>query len=577
MCPLAQTPATGQTQNSEPAGALLHALAHLSPEQPPARLLAGVLAALHQTHGQPVGVAYLPDEPGGQLLPVASTETTNNLPPLAPTDSAALLALLPPPDSQPVPVSWQQLVQQVPALAGLAGGQGEDGPGVLLLPCWQPADAPAANAAPPTRSLLALLLLAPPPTPPDAAALHLLARHVALLLARHQQTSRSRQCTNQVRLLTALARIATATPTEAPMLTEAAEHIQALCGYSSVEIFLLDSTTSELVLQAHAGASLLPTAGYRQPVNLGIMGRAVQTGQVQRVDDVHQHSDYLAQNEQTRSELTVPIMAGGQVLGLLNLESPHLAGFAAEDVTMLTSAADILAGMITNARLHRRAQGVAILEERNRLARELHDSVTQQLFSMTLTAQAARAHIEKNPQRTVSQLERLQETAAAALAEMRALIYQLRPPALNAQGLVNALQQHVAAVSRREGLRIELSVAGDERLAQGYEQALYRIIQEALNNVVKHAAASHVRVRLDFAPQHVRLRMSDDGRGFDVQAAFQHQPPDAEPDRRHYGLLTMQERAHEIGGTLRLHSTPGGGTEMTVDVPRQEALSRRVG
>jgi signal transduction histidine kinase len=230
-------------------------------------------------------------------------------------------------------------------------------------------------------------------------------------------------------------------------------------------------------------------------------------------------------------------------------------------VAVLETAADIMAGAIENARLNRRAQEAAVLEERNRLARELHDSVTQQLFSITLTAQAARTHMEKNPQRAVSQLERLQETAVAALNEMRALIYQLRPPVISEQGLVKALQQHIATLSKREGLRVELRVTGDERQARGYEQTLYRIAQEALNNIVKHAAAPNVRMTLTCDTALVEMTIQDNGRGFDVSALHA-------DDGRHLGLISMRERAAEIGATVAIHSEMGGGTQVTVKVPR---------
>ncbi|HMQ35453.1 MAG TPA: sensor histidine kinase, partial [Chloroflexaceae bacterium] len=219
------------------------------------------------------------------------------------------------------------------------------------------------------------------------------------------------------------------------------------------------------------------------------------------------------------------------------------------------------AGALENARLYRKAQSAAVLEERNRLARELHDSVTQQLFSMTLTSQAARAQLERNPQRVAAQLERLQETSTAALAEMRALIFQLRPPALRDQGLVAALQQHAQLLSRREGMAIGLSVVGDDRLARGIEQALYRIVQEALNNVFKHANARTVQVTLEFAGEHVRVRVADDGQGFDVAAT-------PSGDGRHLGVLSMRERAAEIGGTMEIRSSVGSGTEVLVTVPR---------
>jgi signal transduction histidine kinase len=183
---------------------------------------------------------------------------------------------------------------------------------------------------------------------------------------------------------------------------------------------------------------------------------------------------------------------------------------------------------------------------------------------MTLTSQAARAQLERNPQRVAAQLERLQETSTSALAEMRALIFQLRPPALRDQGLVAALQQHAQLLSRREGMAIGLSVVGDERLARGIEQALYRIVQEALNNVFKHANAHTVQVTLEFAGDRVSVRVADDGQGFD---------PNATPtgDGRHLGVLSMRERAAEIGGTMEIRSSVGSGTEVLVTVPRPGA------
>jgi signal transduction histidine kinase len=354
------------------------------------------------------------------------------------------------------------------------------------------------------------------------------------------------------------------------MLTESTTCLQEGLGYDHVELYLLDTETGELVLRAQAGSYLYHTPGRRHPISLGIMGRTVRTRQPQRVADVHADSDYFTGNPASRAELCVPIVAGERVLGLINLEAEEAGAFTAHDAAMLGSVTDILAGSLEKARLYQRAQEAAVLEERNRLARDLHDSVTQQLFSMMLTAQAARAHLEKNPQRTAAQLERLQETAVAALAEMRALIAQLRPPALADQGLVTALQQYSASLSRREGLRIEMSVSGNERLARGFEQALYRIVQEALNNTIKHAHATSVRVVLEFATEHVLLHIIDDGHGFDAQSH-------TSEDGRHLGLVSMRERAAEIGGTLDVHSQVGAGTEIVVCVPREQTPRRTYG
>jgi signal transduction histidine kinase len=367
----------------------------------------------------------------------------------------------------------------------------------------------------------------------------------------------------QLTVLNTIARTATANLDQAYMLPEVTRQIRNGFGYDHVDLFLVDEDTNELVLAAVSGGNVEANLGYRQHVSIGLLGRAVRSQQVINVADVRQEPEYLllAERSETRAELIVPITASGRVLGMLNLEAPQVSDFNNEDVALLETVADVLAGALDNARLYRRSQAAAVLEERNRLARELHDSVTQQLFSMTLTSQAARAHLEKNPQRAAQQLERLQETATAALAEMRALIFQLRPPALRDQGLVAALQQHAAMLAHRESLPIELNVIGDERMASGIEQPLYRIAQEALNNVIKHAQANHVSVSLEFGVDRVRIRVRDNGQGFDPDA-----PPS--PTGRHLGVISMRERAAEIGGTMEIYSSIGGGTEVVVTVPR---------
>jgi signal transduction histidine kinase len=366
----------------------------------------------------------------------------------------------------------------------------------------------------------------------------------------------------QLTVLNALARMAVSTLDVERMLTDVTAQIQQGFGYGHVEMYLIDEEAQELVLAAQAGNFTPNEVGYRQSLALGLLGHTYRTGQTVRIDDVLTEPDYYLQTmTSTRSELCVPIVSNGRVRAILNLESRRVGAFTHEDVGVLETAADVLASAIENARLYQRAQEAAVLEERGRLARDLHDSVSQQLFSMTLTAQAARAQLAKNPARATSQLERLQETATAALAEMRALIFQLRPPGLSEQGLVAALQQHVSALGRREGLTVELHVSGEERHARGAEQAIYRIVQESLNNIVKHAGTCNVTIALDLQPEQLRLHVADDGYGFDTSS-------ESYLTSRHLGLTSMRERAAELGGALDLRSQPGKGTEVIVVVPR---------
>lgn len=366
-------------------------------------------------------------------------------------------------------------------------------------------------------------------------------------------------------VINTLARMAVSTLDLQRLLTSVTDEIQQGFGYGHVELYAADEEAGELELVAQAGPEEPIEIGYRQPLEKGLLGKSYRTGLTVRVDDVASDPDYYVNTLfHTRSELCVPIVASGRVLAVLNLESRQPAAFTDEDTATLETAADVLASAIENARLYQRAQEAAVLEERSRLARDLHDSISQQLFSMTLTAQAARAQLEKNPGRTATQLERLQETASAALAEMRALIFQLRPPGLSEQGLIATLQQHVAMLRRREGLTIDLFVSGEERDARGIEQAMYRIAQEALNNVVKHAGACQVEVALELHPEQVTMAIVDNGLGFDMAGA-------GAGNGRHLGLISMRERAAELGGRLDIRSAPSEGTRITVTVPRGDS------
>jgi PAS domain S-box-containing protein len=208
----------------------------------------------------------------------------------------------------------------------------------------------------------------------------------------------------------------------------------------------------------------------------------------------------------------------------------------------------------------RRAQAaeLAVAQERARLARELHDSVTQALFSMTLQASALDLLLERGEVTAArSRVEALAGLQRDALAEMRALIFALRPPSLEKDGLLRALRSYVDALGQRSGVVIEMSADEVARPAPAIEDALYRIAQEALHNVLKHAAASRAEVRVTRGDDGLRLEVVDDGRGFDPTSI----PPG------HLGVAGMRARAGLIGGRLEFDSAPGRGTVVRVDVP----------
>jgi signal transduction histidine kinase len=200
---------------------------------------------------------------------------------------------------------------------------------------------------------------------------------------------------------------------------------------------------------------------------------------------------------------------------------------------------------------------LAAERERSRLARELHDSVTQTVFSMNLTVQSARLLLEREPDRVAGQLERLEELAASAMGEIQALVSQLRPRSVAEEGLPTALHRLATERQGRDGLQVTVEVSGERVLPDPVAAGLYRIAQEALTNVARHAGMQQATVRLNLAGEASLLEIEDGGLGFD--------PPSASSQRGHLGLAGMAERAREIGWSLSIESRPGCGTRIRVE------------
>jgi signal transduction histidine kinase len=202
-----------------------------------------------------------------------------------------------------------------------------------------------------------------------------------------------------------------------------------------------------------------------------------------------------------------------------------------------------------------RLEGMAAARERGRLARDLHDSVTQTVFSMNLTTQSAILLLDRNPQQVGSQLERLSQLAESALSEMQLLISKLRPEKIAKGGLAAALRSHLVDSRLPESLSVTLEAEGESPLEPAEEQSLFRIAQEALNNIVKHAQASHVQIHLHLA-EPFWMEIVDQGQGFDLHQA---------QNSGRVGLNSMRERAAEIGWDLQIITSPGAGTRVRVE------------
>jgi PAS domain S-box-containing protein len=253
----------------------------------------------------------------------------------------------------------------------------------------------------------------------------------------------------------------------------------------------------------------------------------------------------------------VPLASLHQRFGSVNAYYSPGTEPSPDDLAFLRAVADQGAVAVQNARLLAEAQSRAGLLERQRLARELHDSVSQALYGIALGARTARALADHSPHQLAEPLDYVLSLAEAGMTEMRSLIFELRPESLATEGLVAALDKQVAVLRARHQLTVSAELGAEPELALPVKETLYRIAQEALHNVVKHAHARHVEIRLRGRDDAVELEIGDDGVGF---------VPD-EPRPGHLGMQSMRERAAGQGGSIEVTSAPGLGTTVRVRLP----------
>jgi PAS domain S-box-containing protein len=260
--------------------------------------------------------------------------------------------------------------------------------------------------------------------------------------------------------------------------------------------------------------------------------------------------------------LFLPLVAAGELMGVLGVTRQGPPRYTPEEVSAAQALASQVAVALGNVALFRRAQAVASAETRQAIARDLHDSVSQTLFSVTLQVRAAQAALRKiglgEDHPAAWALAEVSELNHGALAEMRALIFELRPGALAEEGLAAAVSKHAAAVAAREGIDVVVTGPADRLpLSPEAEEQLYRLTQEALNNVIKHARTMTASVAVTSGPAEVTVVIRDDGIGFD--------PSFGRPG--HLGLASMRERVTRLGGRLDIASAPGAGTTITATIP----------
>jgi len=317
------------------------------------------------------------------------------------------------------------------------------------------------------------------------------------------------------------------------------------------------------------------------PRQHGILAAMLHDATPQRLGDVRtdpRFGGWPSAHPELADFLGMPIADGEEVLGALFLANKRCGeatsaeggtdvrrsgarpcGFTEEDELLLRLLAQHAAIALTNARLYERSRELTIAGERARIGHELHDAVTQKLFSLRLTAQAGAALVDRDPARAKDELQEIARLAGEAADELRAAVVELRPANLDEDGLVATLRTQTEVLNRAHSAEVTFTSEGVRALPAAQEEAVLRVAQEALHNALRHAAASRVEVALVRRGSGAVLRVGDDGRGFEPAAVRR--------AGRHLGLVSMRDRAHGVGGALTVKSEPGKGAVIELEVP----------
>lgn len=382
-----------------------------------------------------------------------------------------------------------------------------------------------------------------------------------------QRTRTERRRAEQLRAINEISRRISAILSLDELLPYVAASLRETFDYYSVNIFLFAGDGEYVELKAGDGgyAGEVPVGLAVRPGE-GVVGRVAATGELMNVADTRQTPEYPAGRglPDTRSGLAVPIRMGPEILGVLEVASREAGAFDEIDVFTVQTLGDQLAVAVENARLYRETRDMAVLEERNRMAREIHDSLAQGFTGIVLQLEAAEQAIQQDGDRVQYHLNKARELARDSLSDARRSVWALRPQALETLPLAEAIARQLQQFGRDGGIEVTFDISGDGRALPGEaENTLLRIFQESLTNIGKHAGAGRVDVVLSFEEGLVRLDVTDNGAGFEP----------ARPSSGGFGLISMRERARLAGGDLDINSEPGKGTRISVTIPTGEAAT----
>lgn len=364
------------------------------------------------------------------------------------------------------------------------------------------------------------------------------------------------------------------------ILNSALDKVLELMKGDTGGILLLDTETQTLSYRVYRGLSeefVKGVAGLK--LGEGIAGLAAQKREPIYVDNISEDprvTRSVVVTEGLRAFASVPLISKGKVLGVMNITSHTLRRFSPEDVQLLGSISNQIAVAIENAKLYEELQRKEEMrgdllhliistqeEERRRIARGLHDEISQALTSLTVNLEALANALPLDADNMRNRLRGIQSTAIRTLDEIHKVIWELRPTLLDDLGLVAAVEWLAETHLEASNIKVHLETAGMERrLPSKIETAIFRIIQEAITNIIRHANAESACISLDFEESHVVTHVEDDGRGFDIDEAMR-----ATKRGRGLGLLSMKERAELLGGVFSIRSNPGQGTQIDVRIP----------
>ncbi|MFC1845871.1 histidine kinase [Chloroflexota bacterium] len=382
------------------------------------------------------------------------------------------------------------------------------------------------------------------------------------------RTKQERQRAEQLRTINEISRKISSIINLDELLPYVTNLLRETFNYHNVNIFLFESQSGKLILKE------ICLSGYKGVIPLdvplemgdeGIVAWVSQTGEPLLANDVSQDPRYrfIEELSTTKSELAVAVRIGENILGVLDIESKEIDAFSEADLFTAQTLADQLAVAIDNARLYQATGQMAVMEERNRMAREIHDTLAQGFTGIILQLEAAEQALSDGSSEVYQHLNKAKSLGRGSLNEARRSVWDLRPKALEQLSLVEAMRQEVGRLAQTDNIKARFDVSHEVReLPLEVETAMLRICQESLANIRKHANATEVKVELAFNDSGVVLNIRDNGRGFQTKVKKNEKVKNAG-----FGLVSMQERARNLGGTFEVQTEKRKGTLIKIVIP----------